>query len=532
MWINIASKVLNGTKKELFAQAPYGSYKKAFCKFVGKMVRKQTEKLSYNPNTKKLSLFKLTMDQNKNAIPSSVQKIHFIAICGTMMGALACILKDLGFQITGSDSAVYPPMSTFLEEKGITLFDGYDPKHLAYGPDLVVVGNAVRKDNPEAEKMREMGLNYCSMPQAINGFVAKGKKPVVITGTHGKTTTSSICAWVLETAGLDPTFFIGGIVKNFNSNYKLGKGDHIVLEGDEYDTAYFDKGAKFLHYEPFISILTSVEFDHADIFRDLDHITDVFDRYVSKIASDNTLIALDPDPVVDQLVQNSHCRVQRYGTGQNADWQIGAVHITPPWTDFEVRHKNKSYGRFRTQMVGQHNLHNILSVIAVSHALEISPGTIQKALDTFVSVKRRQEVRGVKNGITVMDDFAHHPTAVLETIKAVKPFYKGRLIAVFEPRTNTSMRDVFQTVYPNCFDDADMICIRKPPLLSKIPEGQRFSSEKLVKDLKEKGKDAHFFLQTGLIVDFLKEKTRPDDVILVMSNGGFDNIHEKLLAEL
>ena len=472
------------------------------------------------------------MDQNKNSIPSSVRKIHFIAVCGTMMGALACILKDLGYKITGSDSAVYPPMSTFLKERGIALFDGYKPENLAYGPDLVVVGNAVRKDNPEAEKMREMGLHYCSMPQAINGFIAKGKKPIVITGTHGKTTTSSICAWMLETAGLDPTFFIGGIVKSFNSNYKLGKGDYIVLEGDEYDTAYFDKGAKFLHYDPFVSILTSVEFDHADIFKDLDHVTEVFGRYVSNIASDSSLIAYDPYPVIDRLVQNSKCRVQRYGTGQNADWQIGSVSIDPPWTEFDVRFKGDLYSRFKTQMVGNHNLYNILSVIAVSHILEISTDKVQEALDTFINVKRRQEVRGVKNGITIMDDFAHHPTAVAETIKAVKPFYKGRLIAVFEPRTNTSMRDVFQTVYPNCFDDADMICIRKPPLLSKIPEKERFSSEKLVKDLKRKGKDAYFFSETDLIVDFLKDKAKPDDVILVMSNGGFDNIHEKLLAEL
>ena len=409
---------------------------------------------------------------------------------------------------------------------------GISPDNLAYGPDLVVVGNAVRKDNPEAEKMREMGLNYCSMPQAINGFIAKGKKPIVITGTHGKTTTSSICAWMLETAGLDPTFFIGGIVKNFNSNYKLGKGDHIVLEGDEYDTAYFDKGPKFLHYDPFISILTSVEFDHADIFRDLDHITDVFGQYVSKISKNSSLIAFDPHPIIDRLIQNGQCRVQRYGTGQNADWQIGSIEIDPPWTSFEVLYKRKLYRRFKTKMVGQHNLHNILSVIAVSDTLGISADKVQHALDTFVSVKRRQEVRGITNGITIMDDFAHHPTAVLETIKAVKPFYKGRLIAVFEPRTNTSMRNVFQKIYPNCFDDADMICIRKPPLLSKIPEGQRFSSEKLVEDLKQKGKEAYFFSETDLIVTFLKEKAKPDDVILVMSNGGFDNIHEKLLEML
>ena len=473
-----------------------------------------------------------TMDLEKNIIPPKVTTIHLIAVCGTGMGALAGMLTDLGYTVTGSDASVYPPMSTFLAQKGITLFDGYAPDNLAHNPDLVVVGNAVSRDNPEAVRLKEMGIPYCSMPQAINTFAARNKKPIVICGTHGKTTTSSFCAWLLECAGLDPSFFIGGIVQNFNANYKLGQGDHIVIEGDEYDTAYFDKGAKFLHFDPFISILTSVEFDHADIFKDLDHVISVFGRYTAGIAPDRLLIAHHPQPNIDRAIQRAACRVQRYGNVYGCDWEIGKISIAPPVTRFEVRHAGRRYGRFETKLVGRHNLLNILSVIAASRELGIAPEVVQQALSTFVSVRRRQEVRGIKNGITVMDDFAHHPTAVTETIKAVKPFYKGRLIAVFEPRTNTSMRNVFQSVYPDCFDDADMICIRKPPLLSKIPEGQRFSSKQLVADLKSKGRDAHFFEDTDVIVAFLKEQARPDDVILVMSNGGFDNIHEKLLEAL
>ncbi|MBA3031051.1 MAG: UDP-N-acetylmuramate:L-alanyl-gamma-D-glutamyl-meso-diaminopimelate ligase [Desulfobacteraceae bacterium] len=472
------------------------------------------------------------MDSTNNTIPSCVKTIHLIAVCGTAMGALACMLKDLGYRVTGSDNAVYPPMSTFLGEKGIALFNGYDGAHLEYQPDLVVVGNAVGKDNPEARRMRELGLCYCSMPQALNHFVARGKKPILISGTHGKTTTSSIAAWVAETAGLDPTFFIGGILKNFNSNYKLGKGDTIIIEGDEYDTAYFDKGPKFLHYDPAIAILTGIEFDHADIYRDIDHVTQSFEMLVNRMAKDSLLIAYDDNDIVDRLVEKAPCRVARYGEKVQSPWRIGSCDIEPPFTHFEVMHEGRSYGRLKTRLVGHHNLCNLLAVIAASHNLGIAPDRVQAALDSFESVKRRQEVRGVKNGVTVMDDFAHHPTAVRETLRAVRPFYNGRVIAVFEPRTHASMRDVFQDVYPNAFDEADIICIRKPPLLSKIPEGQRFSSEKLVADLVGKGKDAFFFDDTDSIVDFVAQTARAKDLVLVMSNGGFDGIHGKILEAI
>ena len=473
------------------------------------------------------------MDLRKNRIPDNVKTIHLIAICGTGMGALACMLKDIGFDITGSDQKIYPPMSDFLLQKGIEIFDGFDGENIAYGPDLVVVGNTVAKNNPEANRMLEMGLNFCSMPQAINRFVAAGKKTILVAGTHGKTTTASIMAWIMYAAGLDPSFFIGGITKNFSSNYRLGNGEHIIIEGDEYDTAFFDKGPKFLHYDPFLTILTSVEFDHADIFKDLGQVKNAFDIFLSGIAENSTLIAFDSDENVAGLVNNKKYQVEKYGKDAASPWRLGSVFLDPPWTFFEVLKKEKAFGTFKTKLIGEHNLLNAVSAIAAADKLMIPADVMAEALATFEGVKRRQEVRGQKRGITVMDDFAHHPTAVKETIKAVKPFYpNGRLIAVFEPRTNSSMRKVFQHVYPLSFDLADLTCVREPPLLAKIPPDERFSSKQLTDDLKKHGRNAHYFADTDSIIDFLVKEASPGDVILIMSNGSFDNIHERLLQRL
>ncbi len=473
------------------------------------------------------------MNMEKNSIPEKIKNIHLIAVCGTAMGALASMLKDLGFNVTGSDNNVYPPMSDFLKGRGIDIICGFNEKNISYRPDLVVIGNTVSKDNPEAAATLKTGLNYCSMPQAINRFLVSGKKPLVITGTHGKTTTSSILAWILYCAGFDPSFVIGGILKDFNCNYRLGKGDYIVLEGDEYDTAFFDKGPKFLHYNPFMAVLTSVEFDHADIFTNLDHVKKTFAGFVDKILPQKTLVAFDGDGNVNELAKNIKCRVVKYGNNTSTGWRLGTVSIAPPWTFFEVLKHDALYGKFKTELMGEHNLLNSLAAIVLTDALEIPSSAVEKAFETFGGVRRRQEVRGCKNGITVMDDFAHHPTAVRETIRGVKPYYnKGRIIAVFEPRTNSSMRNVFQNIYPDSFDDADIVCIRKPSLLDKIPPNERFSSEKLVKDLKDRGKDAHYFNDTDSIIDFLTKEAKSGDLVLIMSNGGFDNIHQRLLELL
>ena len=473
------------------------------------------------------------MSTGSNPIPENVRRIYLIAVCGTGMGALACLLKDLGYQVTGSDQHVYPPISLLLEDKDIPVLEGFDPDNITTDIDLVVVGNAVRKENPEAVRMRELNLPFCSMPQAINHFAGSGKKSLVVTGTHGKTTTSALLAWILFSAGLDPTYIIGGILKNFGTNYRVGHGSYMVLEGDEYDTAYFDKGPKFLHYDPIAAILTSVEFDHADIFHDQAAVENAFDSFISRMSTQSTLVAFDQDPVIREIIQNRPCRILTYGMDPGSDWKLGKHSATPPWIYFDVVKNGKFWGRFQTRMIGEHNLWNALSTIAVADTLGISLPEIATAVKTFEGVKRRQEIRGCKNGITVMDDFAHHPTAVRETLRAVKSFYTaGRIIAVFEPRTNSSMRKVFQNDYPLSFDGADIVCIRNPPLLDKIPVHERFSAELLVSDLKSRGIDAHFFPDTEAIIDFLVTAARTEDIILVMSNGGFDRIHERLLAVL
>ena len=470
---------------------------------------------------------------NQNRIPDGVRTIHLTAVCGTGMGALACMLKDLGYEVTGSDQKIYPPMSDFLEQKGIGIIDGFKEENLSYDPDLVIIGNAVTRDNPEAREMNRRGLCFCSMPQALNRFVADGKKTLLVSGTHGKTTTCSILAWILCVAGLDPSFMIGGLLKNFDSNYRLGSGPYFVVEGDEYDTAFFDKGPKFLHFRPDMAVLTSVEFDHADIFRDLHHVKETFKGFISSLPGSSTLLSYDDDENVSEVIESGNCRIESYGKKSGSSWRLGSVRFDRPWTEVEVIKKNELLGRFRTKLFGKHNLLNALAVIAIADHLAIPTGVIAKALETFEGVKRRQEIRGQKRQITVMDDFAHHPSAVRETLGAVKSVTtNGRLIAVFEPRTNTSMRDVFQGEYSQAFDAADLVCIRQPPLLNKIPPDQRFSSEKLVEDLKKHGKDAYYFADTDAIIEFLLGTAIPGDLILVMSNGGFDNIHERLLDNL
>ncbi|PIE68094.1 MAG: UDP-N-acetylmuramate:L-alanyl-gamma-D-glutamyl-meso-diaminopimelate ligase [Deltaproteobacteria bacterium] len=468
-----------------------------------------------------------------NRIPQTVRHIHLIAVCGTAMGALACMLKDLGYTVTGSDNNVYPPMNRFLEEKGIVPAGGFDAGNLADRPDLVVVGNAVSRDNAEVVAVAEMGLCYCSMPQAVNRFAAADKRQVLVTGTHGKTTTSALIAWILQHAGRDPSFIIGGILSNFSSNYRSGAGDCIVIEADEYDTAFFDKRPKFLHYTPQAAVLTSVEFDHADIYRDLDHVRDAFSRFIRQMPGDSLLLHVDDDPNVAGLVNAVPCQRETYGTLADSCWRFDNVALQPSVTQFDVNRRGDAFGRFTSRLIGSHNLKNTLAAIAVADYLGISADHITSALETFRGVRRRQEIRGQVNGVIVMDDFAHHPSAVRETVAAVKAHFPSRrVVAVFEPRTNSSMRQVFQNDYAGAFDAADRICIRHPPMLHKVPEGERFSSRKLVDDLNRCGKQASYFEDTDAILEDLAQTSRAGDVVLVMSNGGFDNIHERLLELL
>lgn len=468
-----------------------------------------------------------------NHIPRNVRRVHLIAVCGTGMAALAAALQEMGFQVSGSDRWTYPPMSDFLTARGIAVVEGFGPQNLSPPPDLVVVGNAVSRDNPEVQQMLDMELCFCSMPQAVNHFMAAGRNTLLVAGTHGKTTTASLMAWMLSCAGRDPGFFIGGIVRDFESNYRLGSGPEFVVEGDEYDTAFFDKGPKFLHFRPAVAVLTSVEFDHADIFRDLAHVRKTFDGFIERLDPQSLLLAFDADENVAGLIRGRSCRIQTCGTHPEVFWQLARMRVAPPWTTFEVFRETRFFAAFRTRLMGAHNLKNALAVIAAAHDLGISVEEVRAAVETFAGVRRRQEIRGVRRGVTVMDDFAHHPTAVRETLQAVRPFAdRGRLIAVFEPRTNTSMRSVFQDVYADVFDAADLVCVRRPPLLEKIPTGQQFSARRLVEDLKKKGQCAEYFSDTDGILGFLVKEAVDGDVILIMSNGGFDNIHERLLARL
>ncbi len=461
----------------------------------------------------------------------TIETIHLIAACGTGMGTLACILKEMGYEVSGSDQNVYPPMSDFLEEKGIKLFKGYNSGNLEYAPDLVIIGNAVTKENVEAKAVLQRGIKYLSMPQAVNKFIAKDKKIILITGTHGKTTTSSIMAHILYVAGMDPSFMIGGILKDYNSSFRIGSGEYMVIEGDEYDTAFFDKGPKFMHYDPDITIITGIEFDHADIFTGIDHIKQIFSAFIKKIEKTSHIIAFDDNENLNRVLDLS-CAGSLEKYGRHAQWSYANYKQQGSKTKFDVLGLNKTCP-VETNMMGEHNLYNCLASIAAASKIGISYENIFKALKTFSGIKRRQEIRGVKNGITVMDDFAHHPTAVRETVNGVKPFYKdGRIIAVFEPRTNTSMRKFFQETYPDSFLGADMVCVCRPGVKKKIPQKDKFSTKQLVADIETKGIEAYHFENSDEIISFLVPKLKPGDLVLIMSNGGFDSIHTKLLESI
>ncbi len=467
-----------------------------------------------------------------NIIPGQVKRIHLIAVCGTGMGALACMLKELGYEVTGSDADIYPPMSDFLRDKGIRVFKGFDPRHISREIDLVVVGNAVRRQNPEAVALADLQLPYCSMPQALNHFLGR-RRQIMVSGTHGKTTTASLIAWILFRAGLEPSFFIGGIVGGFNSNFLLGRGKWLVLEGDEYDTAFFDKGPKFLHFRPQLTVITGIEFDHADIYADLEAVENAFRHLVQGLAPQATLLAGDSTASLEKIVGHAACRVERYGLGPAAFWRAAQMVQKGRRLEFSLLRAGSPVGEFSCPLLGKHNLENITAAAAAALNLGISPEAVRAALKDFPGVARRQQIRGEKNGILVMDDFAHHPTAVKATIEAVAAaFPRRRLIAVFEPRTNSSRRKVFQQAYGMSFDSADMVCVRRPPSAESIDPADRFSAGQLAADLAARGIDARSFPDTDAIIEFLVSRARPGDIILVMSNGGFDNIHSRLLDAL
>lgn len=453
-----------------------------------------------------------------------------MGICGTGMGSLAGMLRDSGYGVTGSDENVYPPMSDFLASCDIDIKQGYNAENLSPRPDLVVVGNTIRKTNPEAQALAALGIPYVSFPQALGHYFLAGKTSLVVTGTHGKTTTSSLLATLLHKAGQTPGFMVGGLVQAFGRNYNVGTSSYFVVEGDEYDTAFFDKGPKFLHYQPHIAIVTSIEFDHADIYEDLEAIKQSFAKLMAIMPKDGCVVACFDSQVVREIVGKAQCPVLSYGFDTGSDWALKNLAVKPDGTYFDVMRKGTLYSKCKSPMPGRHNALNALSAIAVLDRLGFVKEAIATGLGSFEGVRRRQEVRGVVNDITVIDDFAHHPTAVRETLTALRQAYEGhRLVAVFEPRTNSSRRQIFQLDYVSSFDQADLVLVRDPLPLINFPVDQLFSSKQLAADLRKRDIAAFSFADTDAILEYLQTRLLPGDVVAILSNGGFDNIHTRLL---
>jgi UDP-N-acetylmuramate: L-alanyl-gamma-D-glutamyl-meso-diaminopimelate ligase len=463
---------------------------------------------------------------------------HLIGICGTAMASLAGMLQARGHRVTGSDQNVYPPMSTQLEELGIEIIQGYKAENADVDADCVIVGNAVSRGNPELEEVLNRRLLYRSQAETVKEEFIRGRRSLVVAGTHGKTTTTSIATWLLEVGGLNPSFLVGGVVQNFGASFRVTDGDYFVIEGDEYDTAYFDKKPKFMHYLPEIAIVGNIEFDHADIYRDIHEIKFAFSRLMNLVPGNGRLIVGVDSPialeVLNEMQGKLFTNIETFGISQDAKWQAREIDFSGEKTRFTVFKEAKKWGEFETDMIGEFNVRNCLSVIIAADAWGISREKIQEAFDTFKSVKRRVEVRGVERGVTVIDDFAHHPTAVEETLKALKMKYQGRrLIAVFEPRSWSSRLAVFQESYAKAFEHADYVIIAGVYNTSKASElGKVLNVDELIEGIKQTGKPAHSFPDADTIVEHLKPELKTGDVLAIMSNGGFGGIHDKILNEL
>ncbi|MCH2172142.1 Mur ligase domain-containing protein [Myxococcota bacterium] len=466
--------------------------------------------------------------------------VHFIAIGGTGMASLAGLLHARGVRVTGSDDVLYPPMSTLLEDWGIPVHTRFRAEHvLSDVPDLVVIGNAVGPDNVEARAAIDEGLTYRSFPDALFELAIGGKHPVVVSGTHGKTTTTCLVSSLLNGLGWDPSLLVGGHSLDFDGSFREGHGDHFVVEGDEYDTAFFDKTPKFLHYGARTLIITSVEFDHADIYYDLDHVKEAFRSCVAQLPSDGMVVAALDRPNVREVVADAPCRVVGYGTTDSAttDWGAGDVRREAGGMSFAVRRDGSAAGRAFVPLFGQINVANALAALATVTELGGSLAEAVEALGRFKGVKRRQEIRGERNSVTVVDDFAHHPTAVRGSLDALRAqFPNGRIVAVFEPRTNTSRRKIFQQDYALAFDAADRVIVSvvpDTPIYSATGEvTETFSSEQLVADLVSRGMDARAWSDIDDIVTDVVRFSEPGDIVLVMSNGSFGGICQRLLDAL
>jgi len=463
-----------------------------------------------------------------------MKRVHLIGICGAAMGTLAAMLKAKGWDVRGSDQGIYPPMSDFLAAQGITLLEGYHAGHITADLDLVIVGNAISRGNPEVEEVLDRKIRYCSLPEAVRDEFLWASRSIVIAGTHGKTTTTSMTAWLLTHGGLDPSVLVGGIAGNFDSSFRLGGGRDFVIEGDEYDSAFFDKTAKFLKYLPDIAVVGNVEFDHADIYADLDAIRLAFRRLVNLIPRSGLLLVGADDPEARALAAVALCRVETFGLADGADWQAHGVGVGPATTTFSLRRRGVAFGQFELPALGLHNVRNATAAIAVGAAAGLDHVALAEGLRRFQGVRRRLEHRGQAAGVDVYDDFAHHPTAIAETLAGIRSAFPSRRVwAVFEPRSATSCRRVFHDDFVRAFGGgrADEVVVAAV-YRSTLPEGERLSPEKIVSDLDAAGVRARHIPAVADIVATLTKEARPGDLVVIMSNGGFDDIHRKLLAAL
>ncbi|MGA9564074.1 MAG: UDP-N-acetylmuramate:L-alanyl-gamma-D-glutamyl-meso-diaminopimelate ligase [Candidatus Korobacteraceae bacterium] len=459
--------------------------------------------------------------------------IHLIGICGTAMASLAGMLKLRGHRVTGSDTAAYPPMSDFLASLGIPVAQPFSENNLEPRPDLVIVGNAISRGNVELEYVLDQRLAYQSMAQVVHDEFLAGRERLVVAGTHGKTTTSSLLAWLFAEARRAPSFLIGGIPENFGSSFALGSGREFIIEGDEYDTAFFDKGPKFLHYFPDAVILTSVEFDHADIYKDLDEVKTAFKRLVNLVPRRGLLVAWDGHPNVDECVARAFCQVERYGFGEKSEWRISDADYDDGITRWKVWRNRAVWATFEMQLAGEYNILNATAAAAMAANYGIAVEVIARALRSFRSVKRRLEVRAEVHGVTIIDDFAHHPTAIRETLKALRTRYRGRrLWVILEPRSNTLRRKVFEAELSESLAKADEIVLAGVFKSDAIPEAERLDAENVIARLVALGKAARLLPTADSIVEAVAPELRDGDVVAILSNGGFGGIYEKLPAKL
>ncbi|MDD9867003.1 MAG: UDP-N-acetylmuramate:L-alanyl-gamma-D-glutamyl-meso-diaminopimelate ligase [Verrucomicrobiales bacterium] len=453
--------------------------------------------------------------------------MHFVGICGTAMASVAAALKERGFAITGSDQGIYPPMSTFLEERGIEARP-FDEANLAHKPDLVVIGNAISRGNPEAEYALEHKLAYCALPELLKHQFLRGKRSLVVCGTHGKTTTASLLAWLLEHNGLNPSFLIGGIPNNLGQGARFTDSEWCVLEGDEYDTAFFDKRSKFVHYLPEAVVINNLEFDHADIFGSLAEIQTSFQRLINIIPRNGLLLANGDEPNLLPLTGVGHCPVRHFGLGNDCDAQADQLLFSESGSTFRL-----GSAEFRIPMIGELNVRNALAALLMARYAGLSDEQIQAGFDTFEGIRRRMEIRGEVNGVTVIDDFAHHPTAIRETLKALgRRFPERRVWAIFEPRSNTTRRNHFQLELAEALRLAKRVVVAEVARLEQVPPEERLNPAQLMADIRAAGVEADYLPTADEIVAHVAPQARSGDILCVLSNGGFDNIHQKLLDAL